>query len=193
MISAIFAFTASDAWSYLWLGFAHILPRGYDHALFVMGLFLCAPQWRPLLWQVSAFTVAHTLTLALAVLGIVTVSPRIVEPLIALSIVWVAVENIWRSEIGWTRVATVFAFGLLHGLGFAGALGALGLEKSTLVPALLCFNLGVEAGQFAVLLGAFLLLGWATKRDDYRRRIAVPGSFLIAAVAAWWTIQRLFF
>ena len=124
------AFSFTEAWSYLWLGFTHILPQGYDHMLFVLGLFLFAPQWRPLLLQVTAFTLAHTLTLGLAVFGVVSVSPRIVEPLIALSIVWVGVENLRQRELGWTRTAVVFGFGLLHGLGFAGALTELGVERA---------------------------------------------------------------
>ena len=189
---AVSAFSLPDAWSYLWLGFTHILPQGYDHMLFVFGLFFFAPLWRPLLWQVTAFTAAHTLTLALAVLGVVSISSRIVEPLIALSIVWVGVENLWRRELGWGRVAVVFGFGLLHGLGFAGALTELGIGRATLVPALLCFNVGVEAGQCSVLLLAFVALGWARARADYRRRIAVPGSIAIALVATWWTVQRTF-
>ncbi len=186
------AFSFSEAWSYLWLGFTHILPQGYDHMLFVSGLFLFAPHWRPLLAQVTAFTLAHTLTLALAVLGAVSVSPRIVEPLIALSIVWVGVENIRHRELGRVRVAVVFGFGLLHGLGFASALNELGVDRATLGPALLCFNCGVEAGQIGVLAIAFAVLGWTRGRTDYHRRVLVPGSLLIAVVAAWWTVQRIF-
>lgn len=185
------AFTLADAWSYLWLGFTHIMPQGYDHMLFVVGLFLFAPQWRPLLLQVTAFTVAHTLTLAIAVFGVVSLSPRVVEPLIALSIVWVGLENLWRRELGPTRLVAVFAFGLLHGLGFAGALKELAVDRATLGPALFFFNFGVETGQIAVLILAFAALGWARDRDDYRRRVIVPGSILIAAVAAWWTVQRI--
>ena len=186
------AFSFSDAWSYLWLGFTHIMPHGYDHMLFVVGLFLFAPQWRPLLLQVTAFTLAHTLTLAFAVLGFVSVSSRIVEPLIALSIAWVGVENLCRRELGKARLAVVFGFGLLHGLGFAGALTELAVDRATLVPALLCFNFGVEVGQVAVLAIMFGALGWAHEREDYRRRVIVPGSIGIAVLAAWWTVQRTF-
>lgn len=190
LVALPLAFTLADAWSYLWLGFTHILPHGYDHMLFVVGLFLFAPRWRPLLLQVTAFTLAHTLTLAFAVLGFVSVSPRIVEPLIALSIVWVGGENLWRRELGKARLAVVFGFGLLHGLGFAGALTELAVDRATLVPALLCFNLGVEVGQVAVLAIMFVALGWAREREDYRRRVIVPGSIGIAVLAAWWTVQR---
>lgn len=190
MLSLPLAFTAAEAWAYGRLGFTHILPHGYDHLLFVLGLYLLRPKWRPLLWQVSAFTVAHTLALALAALGVVNLPSRVVEPLIALSIVWVGVENIRRRDLSPARVAVVFGFGLLHGLGFAGALGGLGLERAQLAAALLCFNLGVEAGQLAVLALAFATLGWARSRDDYRPRLVVPASAGIALLAAWWTVQR---
>lgn len=178
--------------TYLGLGFTHILPKGLDHILFVLGLFLLSTAWRPLLWQVSAFTLAHTLTLGLATYGVFSLSPSIVEPLIALSIVYVALENTWRQDLGRWRVALVFAFGLLHGLGFAGVLEELGLPKSQLFTALLSFNLGVELGQLAVLALAFLAVAsWARHRPWYRQRVVLPGSLLIAAIGLYWTIERI--
>jgi len=176
---------------YLVLGFWHILPRGWDHMLFVLGLFLLVPRWRPLLWQVSAFTVAHTLTLALAVTGAFSLPATIVEPLIALSIVYVAVENVLVTRLRWWRPAVVFAFGLLHGLGFAGVLTELGLPAGERVPALLAFNLGVEAGQLVVLALAFAALGAFRHRPWYRRRLAVPLSLAVAALGLLWFVQRL--
>ena len=126
--------------------------------------------------------------------GVVAAQPRIVEPLIALSIAYVAIENIFRSELKSWRVALVFAFGLLHGMGFAGALQELGLPRSEFVTALLTFNMGVEAGQLAVIGVAFMCVGWhCTNRAWYRRRIVVPMSTLIACTAIYWTIQRLSF
>ena len=139
------------AWRYLALGFTHIVPKGLDHMLFVLGIYLLSGRARSVLWQVSAFTVAHSITLGLSMYGIVAVSPRIVEPLIALSIAYVAIENIFLSELKSWRVALVFGFGLLHGMGFAGALKELGLPRSEFVTALLTFNVGVEAGQLAVI------------------------------------------
>src|SRR5207247_1613157 len=103
---------------YLRLGFRHIVPEGTDHILFVLGLFLLSPRLRPMLLQVSAFTLAHTATLALSTLGVVRLSPAVVEPLIALSIAYVAAENTLRQELRPWRAALVFGFGLLHGLGF---------------------------------------------------------------------------
>ena len=180
------------AWQYLKLGFTHIVPLGLDHVLFVLGIYLLTARARSVLWQVSAFTVAHSITLGLSMFDVLSVSSAIVEPLIALSIAYVAVENILVSELKSWRVALVFAFGLLHGLGFAGALKELGLPRTEFVTALLTFNLGVEAGQLAVIGAAFLLVGWHwAHRIWYRSRIVVPVSGLIACTAVYWTISRL--
>jgi hydrogenase/urease accessory protein HupE len=177
---------------YLTLGFTHIVPNGLDHILFVLGIYLLSGRARAVLWQVSAFTAAHSITLGLSLYGIVSVSPRIVEPLIALSIAYVAIENIFLSELKSWRVAIVFGFGLLHGMGFAGALKELGLPRSEFVTALLTFNAGVEAGQLAVIGAAFTLVGWHyTDRTWYRSRVVIPASMLIACTAVYWTIQRL--
>ena len=163
------------AWRYFTLGFTHIMPNGLDHMLFVLGIYLLSGRARSVLWQVSAFTVAHSITLGLSLYGVVAVSPKIVEPLIALSIAYVAIENIFLSELKSWRVVLVFAFGLLHGMGFAGALKELGLPRSEFVTALLTFNVGVEAGQLTVIGVAFMLVGWHwANRAWYRRRIVVP-------------------
>ncbi len=175
---------------YLILGFEHILPKGLDHILFVLGLFLLSTRWAPLLWQVTAFTVAHSITLALAMYGVVSLSPNIVEPLIALSIAYVALENVCTSNLKPWRPAVVFAFGLLHGLGFAGVLTELGLPRGDFVTALIAFNVGVEVGQLAVIALAFLVVGWCRSRTWYRLRLAVPASLAIAAVALYWTVER---
>jgi len=178
---------------YLRLGFEHILPRGFDHVLFVLGLFFFAAGWRPLLLQVSAFTLAHTLILALASLGVLRLSPAVVEPLIALSIAWVAIDDLLparQRQLQW-RAVVVFAFGLLHGLGFAGVLTTLGLPRHALLPALLAFNAGVELGQLSVLASAFFLLGVWRKKRWYRRVIARPAAGVIAAAGLGWLIQRL--
>ena len=177
---------------YLVLGFEHILPKGLDHILFVLGIFLLSPAWRPVLWQVTTFTIAHSITLGLTIYGIVSLSPAIVEPLIALSITYVAVENLFTSTLKPWRIALVFAFGLLHGMGFAGVLHELGLPRSEFFTALVTFNLGVEAGQLAVITLAFLAVGWwrSSETNVYRRWVVVPASVLIALCGAWWTITR---
>jgi len=180
------------AWRYFILGFTHIVPKGLDHVLFVLGIFLLSGRARAVLWQVSAFTVAHSITLGLSMYNLIAVSPSFVEPLIAVSIAYVAIENIFLSEVKSWRVALVFAFGLLHGMGFAGALKELGLPRSDFLTALLTFNVGVEAGQLAVIGAAFLIVGMRYgTRDWYRRRIVVPASLLIACTALYWTVQRL--
>lgn len=176
---------------YIPIGFDHILPKGLDHILFVLGLFFLSVRLRPLLWQVSAFTLAHTVTLALGVLGYVTLPPAIVEPLIAASIVFVAVENIVSDRLTRWRPLIVFGFGLLHGLGFASVLQEFGLPEGAFIPALIGFNVGVEIGQLTVIAIAFLLVGaWFGQKVWYRAWIAVPASAAIAAVGAWWVVER---
>ncbi len=178
---------------YIPVGFDHIIPKGLDHILFVLGLFFLSTRIRPLLWQVTAFTAAHTVTLALGALGYVTIPGSIVEPIIAASIVYVAVENILTDGLSRWRPLVVFCFGLLHGLGFASVLGEFGLPDDAFVPALLGFNLGVEFGQLTVIAVAFLLVGyWFRKKPWYRRAIAVPASAGIAVVGAYWFVERAF-
>jgi hydrogenase/urease accessory protein HupE len=179
-------------WRYLRLGFTHIVPNGLDHMLFVLGIYFLSRRARSVFFQVSAFTVAHSITLALSLYGVVAVSPAVVEPMIALSIAYVAIENVFLSELKPWRVALVFGFGLLHGLGFAGALRELDLPRSEFATALVAFNVGVEAGQLAVIGAAFVLLGWyCSQREWYRSRVAVPASLLIACTAVYWMIERV--
>jgi len=176
---------------YAVLGFTHILPKGLDHVLFVLGIFLLSVQLRPVLWQVTAFTVAHTITLALTIYGFVALPPSIVEPLIALSIAYVAIENLFTKRLHAWRAAIIFLFGLLHGMGFAGVLKEIGLPRSEFVPALLAFNAGVEVGQVTVILIAFLLVGLPFRNKPwYRTRVVIPGSLLIAATGLFWFVQR---
>ncbi|MEO5585741.1 MAG: HupE/UreJ family protein [Flavobacteriales bacterium] len=182
------------AWHFLWLGFTHIIPYGFDHILFVLSLYLLSPKLKDIVWQASAFTVAHSITLGLAMYGVIHPPPRIVEPLIALSIMAVAIENIIRPRLNPSRVAIVFFFGLVHGLGFAGALAELGLPKKHFLTTLVTFNAGVELGQLAVILIAYFAFGlWFSERVWYRRRIVIPISALIALIAGFWTVQRIFF
>jgi hydrogenase/urease accessory protein HupE len=196
--SAPFSLASADpphrftAWRYLLLGFTHIVPMGLDHMLFVLGIYLLNGRARTVLCQVSAFTVAHSITLGLSMYGLVSAPSRIVEPMIAVSIAYVAVENIFLKELRSWRIALVFTFGLLHGMGFAGALREIGLPRSQFLTALVTFNVGVEAGQLAVIATAFLLVGWhCANRTWYRSRIVVPASAAIACTAVYWTIQRL--
>lgn len=177
---------------YVVIGFEHIIPKGLDHILFVLGLFFFALNWKALVLQISAFTLAHTVTLALATLGIVSVPSAVVEPLIAASIIYVAIENVVQRSITVWRTVIVFAFGLLHGLGFASVLGDVGLEPTRFVTGLIGFNVGVELGQLAVIAIAFLVFGLPFgKQPWYRKRVALPASFLIALTGAFWFFERV--
>jgi hypothetical protein len=177
---------------YVIVGFHHIVPEGQDHILFVLGLFLFSARIKPLLWQVSAFTVAHSITLGLAIYGVVRLPSAITEPLIAASIVFVAVENIFTREIKPWRYVVVFCFGLVHGLGFASAFADVGLPRQNFLVGLLGFNVGVECGQIAVITCAFLVIGWFRNRPWYRCGIVIPASSVIALIALFWTVQRIF-
>ncbi len=179
--------------SCLKLGFQHILPRGLDHILFVLGLFFSNRGWRSLLLQVTTFTVAHSLTLALAAFDLVRISPGIVEPVIALSLVWVAIENLLskKKKDTRTRIAVVFGLGLVHGLGFAGILREVGLSGGQLIAGLVSFNIGVELGQLAVLGLAFLAVAPLQSKEWYARAVVTPACLAIAAVGLFWTIERV--
>jgi hydrogenase/urease accessory protein HupE len=176
------------------VGFEHIVPKGLDHILFVTGIFLLSIKIRPILVQVTSFTVAHTVTLGLGTLGVINLPSFIVEPLIAASIVYVAVENILRPTLSPWRPIVVFLFGLLHGLGFAGILREIGIPEGDFLIGLLSFNLGVELGQLTVIGACFLLVGiWFGNKPWYRQRIVIPCSLAIAAIGAFWFLQRAAF
>lgn len=181
---------------YVVSGFIHVIPDGLDHILFVLGLYFFALAWRPLIWQITAFTVAHTLTLALATTGVIVIPGEwmwLVETIIAASIAYVAVENILggrKQEIGWTRIGIVFGFGLVHGLGFASVLSEFGLGAD-LAASLASFAVGLEIGHLTVIAVAFLLFGLPFgSRPWYRSAIVIPGSLVIAAIGVYWVLNR---
>jgi hydrogenase/urease accessory protein HupE len=176
--------------NYVVIGFEHIVPKGLDHILFVVGLFLFSLHLKPLLLQVTAFTLAHTITLGLSIYGVFSLPSNVVEPLIALSIAYVGLENCLSSQLRASRLVLVFAFGLLHGLGFAGVLTEIGLPRAEFLTALLSFNVGVELGQLAVILLCLLFVGWCRGRHWYRKVIIIPGSLLIAVIGLFWTWER---
>lgn len=178
--------------NYIVLGFEHILPKGLDHILFILGLFLLSSVLSPLLWQVTMFTVAHTITLGLAMNGVITLPASIVEPLIALSIAYIGIENIFAKSLQKSRLLLVFIFGLLHGLGFASVLADFGMPDYAFTTALISFNVGVEMGQLAIILLAFLVVGyWFGKKSWYKTAIIIPGSLIISITAFYWFIERL--
>ena len=177
---------------YLFAGFEHIIPKGLDHILFVLGLFFSSLVLTSLLWQVTAFTLAHSITLGAAALGLVAIPSSIVEPLIALSIVWIAIENcLFKQTTKW-RPAIVFSFGLLHGLGFAAVLAEFGLPKADLVTSLLAFNVGVELGQISIIILAFAATILMRKQPWFRTWVQLPASIAIGLVGLYWFIERVF-
>lgn len=177
---------------YLRLGITHIIPEGYDHILFIVGLYLLSPRMKDILWQATAFTVAHTITLILSMKNIIVAPPALVEPVIALTICFVALENMLIHELKPWRVGLVFMFGLIHGMGFASSLSSIGLPRDAFYASLITFNIGVELGQVAVILGCWLLFGkWFSNKEWYRPKLVYPLSIAIALVAAYWTIERI--
>ena len=189
------SYVDADTWStfasFLRQGFLHVLPLGLDHILFVIGLFLLSRKFKVLIYQISIFTLAHTLTLGLATVGLISVPSTIVEPIIAASIAFVALENIFFPTYHPRRLIIVFVFGLIHGLGFAGALSDLNLDPSIFIFSLIGFNLGVEGGQLAVILLSFIGVYRFKNEDSYRKGIVIPLSFIIAVLGVYWAIERV--
>lgn len=179
---------------YLKLGFSHIIPQGLDHILFVVGLCLLNQKVKSILWQATAFTIAHSITLALSMKNIVIAPSAVVEPIIALSILFVAIENLLITELKPWRIFLVFLFGLIHGLGFASSLNEIGLPRNKFFTSIVSFNVGVELGQIAIIVAVFCLLILPFgKKDYYKKWIVFPTSILIGLIALYWTVQRVFF
>ena len=180
-------------WKYLSIGYEHIIPLGLDHILFILCVFFLNTNIRQLILQASMFTLAHSITLGLAVSGIINAPSNIIEPLIALSIVFLAIENIVTDKIKPWRMLMVFLFGLVHGMGFAGALSDLGMPQYAFATALISFNIGVELGQLTIILVMYMLVAkpFATQQW-YRQRVVIPSSVVIVLIAGYWTIERIF-
>lgn len=181
-------------WYYLKLGYMHILPNGFDHILFITGLCLLSTKVSTILWQATAFTIAHSITLALSMKNIIVAPSEVVEPIIALSILFIAVENLLITKISAWRILIVFSFGLVHGLGFASALNEIGLPSNKFFLSIFSFNAGVELGQITVILATFALVIIPFRNiKNYKQRVVYPLSIVIASIALFWTIQRVFF
>jgi len=177
---------------YVLLGFEHILPKGLDHILFVLGLFLLTPRVRSLIAQVTVFTLAHSVSLGLAIGGLISIPSSVVEPLIALSIAYVGIENLRRDTLSRGRLWLIGAFGLLHGLGFAGVLAELSLPSGQSVTALAGFNVGVELGQLAVLMGAAAVMyAWRRTAPLAEHALRRPASAAITAMGLYWFVSRI--
>ncbi len=199
---AIFTLESSSALSWLgllWMGIVHILPLGFDHILFITCLYLLSQSTIQVVKQLSLFTVAHTITLGLGASGLVQLNPKWVEPIIALSIVLMALEVFFVYRNGYDNRKNksylslmIFGFGLFHGLGFAGVFSELNLSSDRFLKALLTFNVGVELGQIAVVVFAFLALGWTKQKDGLlQRRVGMATASGVAAIGLFWTIQRI--
>ncbi len=179
---------------YLRLGYMHILPNGFDHILFVTGLCLLSKKISVILWQATAFTIAHSITLALSMKNIIVAPSAVVEPIIALSILFVAIENLLITKLSAWRILIVFMFGLIHGMGFASALNEIGLPRNKFFLSIFSFNVGVELGQVTVILATFALFIIPFRNiKNYKRAVVYPLSILIASIAFYWTIERVFF
>lgn len=177
---------------YLKLGFSHIIPTGLDHILFVIGLCIISNDVKSIFWQATAFTVAHSISLALSMKSIIIAPGAVVEPIISLSILFIAIENLLLSKVKPWRILLVFLFGLIHGLGFASSLNEIGLPPNQFALSIISFNLGVELGQIAIILSMFLLIIKPFgKLVNYRKMVVFPMSIVIGIVAIVWTIQRL--
>lgn len=179
---------------YLGLGFTHIIPLGFDHILFIICLFFLNTSLKKVVLQASMFTVAHSITLGLAMNGIIKPPAAIVEPLIALSIVLLAAENIYSNKLRSWRMAMIFVFGMVHGMGFAGALSELGIPEYAFATSLISFNIGVELGQLTIIAGLYILLTKTfSEKPWYRKAIVIPANAMIAIFAAYLTVERIFF
>lgn len=181
-------------WKYMLVGFEHIIPLGFDHILFITCVFFLSPNLKNVVLQASMFTLAHSITLGLSMYGIIKPPANIIEPLIAISIVFLAVENILSDRVKPWRLLMVFLFGMVHGMGFAGALSQLGMPRYAFATALISFNVGVEIGQLTIILLLYFFISRPfSKMPWYRKRIVIPISIIVALVASYWTIQRIFF
>lgn len=181
-------------WKYLCIGYEHIIPKGFDHILFILCVFFLNTSIRKIILQATMFTLAHSITLGLSMYGIINPDPRIVEPLIALSIVVLALENVFSSKVKPWRLMMVFLFGMVHGMGFAGALSELGMPRYAFATALVAFNVGVELGQLSIILFMYFVVAKTmSAKPWYRKRVVVSASLAIAAIALYWTVERTFF
>jgi HupE / UreJ protein len=177
---------------YVQLGFTHILPFGLDHILFIICVFFLNTNIKAIIKQATLFTIAHSITLALVACNMIVVPTQIVEPIIALSIAILAIENIFFNSTKPYRFAMIFLFGLVHGMGFAGALAELGLPSYAFTTALVSFNFGVELGQLTIIVLLFVILKlFLENKIWYRSRILIPANVLIGIVALYWTIERM--
>lgn len=180
------------SYQFLKQGFIHVLPLGFDHILFITSLFFLNSNLQSVIIQCTVFTVAHTITLFLSVYQIILPNSNVIEPIIALSIVFTSIENIFRNDIGKRRIFIIFCFGLVHGMGFATALQELGVPKKHFLGSLLSFNIGVEIAQIFILLMLYYGFAyWLKNKIWYQQKCVYPISCIIACIAFYWAIERI--
>jgi HupE / UreJ protein len=177
---------------YLKEGFLHVLPLGWDHILFITSLFFLNSKPKAVIIQCTFFTIAHSITLALGASHFILPMSNVIEPIIALSIVFTAIENIFHSDISKWRLLLVFTFGLIHGLGFAAAFADLNLPQHEFIAALLGFNIGVELAQISIILILYYCIAkWLMHKPWYRNWLVYPVSCIIACIGLYWAIDRI--
>ena len=177
------------------LGVEHIIPKGLDHILFIFGLFLFSSSLKKLITQITIFTIAHSITLIFVSLSLMKINPQIVEPIIALSIVYVGIENIFKNYVKeYLRYVVILFFGLLHGLGFALVLSDIGYRSTDLFINLISFNIGIEVAQISLVLVLYLFIALNfAKSKNYRIFFQVPSSILISSIGLYWFFERINF
>ena len=175
------------------LGIQHIIPKGLDHILFIFGLFLFSSSLGKLVKQITIFTIAHSITLILVSLLFIKINPQLVEPIIALSIVYIGLENIFKIYTKeYIRYVVILFFGLLHGLGFALVLSDIGYKSSKLFLNLISFNIGIEVAQILIILTLYLLVAIKFSRNKYYRNVfQIPSSIFIASIGLYWFVERI--
>jgi len=175
------------------LGIQHIIPKGLDHILFIFGLFLFSLSIKKLITQITIFTIAHSITLIFVSLSLIKINPQIVEPIIALSIVYIGIENIFKNYIKeYFRYIVILFFGLLHGLGFALVLSDIGYRSSTLFLNLISFNIGIEVAQISIILFLYIFIGMKFSTNKYYRKVfQIPSSILVALIGLYWFFERI--
>ena len=178
---------------YLQIGFTHVIPFGFDHILFILSIFFLNSRIKSVIIQCTVFTVAHSISLGFTAAGYILPNSKIIEPLIALSILFTSIENIIHNKVNPWRIIVIFIFGLIHGMGFAAALKEIGMPQQHFFAALLSFNFGVEFAQITIILLAYFLISkWFNNKEWYRQRVVYPISSVIGCIALIWTIQRIF-
>ncbi len=190
-----FSKTINSFTKFFVLGVQHIIPKGLDHILFIFGLFLFSSSLKKLISQITIFTIAHSITLIFVSLSLMRINPQIVEPIIALSIVYIGLENIFKKYIKeYLRYVVILFFGLLHGLGFALVLSDIGYRSTDLFINLVSFNFGIEVAQISIVLVLYLLIALNfAKNKNYRILFQVPSSILISSIGLYWFFERINF